>query len=556
MGWLGWVMVGNIEASIIHTLRSGIIRASSHPRLSRLFGPLTRDLVAVFTLHRMQDPANNIQGHTPEFLRSTLQYLRREGYHLVSLEDIHKRLRGEEPVLHKAVAFTMDDGFIDQATVAAPIFMEFDCPVTIFLITGFIDRQLWPWDDRVNYIFLTSRQPKLSLSIGGHRLEYELSSASRRMAGAKDFRQRMKLIPEMEMLDALERLARSAEVVVPQTPVAPYLPMSWDMARQLERKGVSFGPHTVSHGILSRMTRERAQYEITESWRRVKEELAQPVPFFAYPTGRQIDFGIREMRLLEESGLAGAMTTEPGHADLAPKDRRPRARFRINRYMLTSELEDVIQYSSWIERAKMLLRMERLRAFAMDNFGGPRYVLRYYVSRLWDALGGFRALRNVDWTRVQRLVFVCRGNICRSPYAEMLARRAGLATVSFGLTAKTGSPANPDAIENAAARGIDLGRHRSQRGEDVDIGPGDLLIGMELRQATALHHRAKETHAQVTLLGLWSTPSHPYIHDPYGHREAYFQTCFSVIEAAVDGMAKHRTRASQTPSGTARRILP
>ena len=544
-----------MEASIIHTLRSGIIRASSHPRLSRLFDPLTRDLVAVFTLHRMHDPANNIHGHTPEFLRSTLRYLRREGYNLVSLDDMHKRLRGEGPVLHKAVAFTMDDGFVDQATVAAPIFMEFDCPVTIFLITGFIDRQLWPWDDRVSYIFLTSRQPKLSLSIGGNRLEYELSSASRRLAGAKDFRQRMKLIPEMEMLDALERLAQSAEVVVPQTPVAPYLPMTWDMARQLERKGVSFGPHTVSHGILSRMTRERARHEITESWRRVKEELAQPVPFFAYPTGRQIDFGIREMRLLEGCGLAGAMTTEPGPADLTQRDRHY-ARFRINRYMLTSELEDVIQYSSWIERAKMLLRMEQLRAYATDNYGGPRHILKYYVSRLRDMLGGFRALRDVDWTRVKRLVFVCRGNICRSPYAEMLARRAGLAAVSFGLIAKAGSPANPDAIENAAACGIDLAQHRSQRGEDVDIGPGDLLIGMELWHATALQRMAKKKNAQVTLLGLWSTPSYPYIHDPYGHREAYFQTCFSVIETSVVGMAKHTALGSQSASDPARRTIP
>lgn len=528
-------------------LRSGIIRASSHSQINRLFGPLTRDLVAVFTLHRMQDAANNIHGHSPEFLRSTLQYLRRESYNLVSLGDMHKRLQGEGPVLRKAVAFTMDDGFIDQATVAAPIFMEFDCPVTIFLITGFIDRKLWPWDDRVSHIFLTSRKPRFSLHVGDKRVEYELSTTSQRLAGANDFRQRMKLISEVEMLAALERLALSADVEVSQAPVAPYLPLTWEMARQLERKGVTFGPHTVSHGILSRMTRERARYEIAESWRRVKEELAHPVPFLAYPTGRQIDYGIRDMRYVEENGLTGAMTTEPGHADLTTRNSRHRARFELNRYMLTNELEDVMQYSSWIERAKMLLRLGWVPNYAKDHFGGPRYILEYYISKLWGKLGGFHVYRNVDWTRVKRLVFVCRSNVCASPYAEMLARRAGLAAASFGLAVKVNSPDYPDAIENAATYGIDLAQHRCQRGGDIDIGPGDILIGMEMWQATALRCMAKKKNAQVTLLGLWSSPPQPCIHDPHGHREAYFQTCFSVIESSVNGISKQMTRGRQTP---------
>jgi protein-tyrosine-phosphatase/peptidoglycan/xylan/chitin deacetylase (PgdA/CDA1 family) len=540
-----------MKTNIKRAMRSGILRASSYRLVGRLFDDITRDQVAIFTLHRMQDSANNIHGHTPEFLRSTLQYLRREGYNLVSLEDVHKRLRGEGPVLRRAVAFTMDDGFMDQATVAAPIFMQFDCPVTIFLISGFIDGQLWPWDDRVTYIFRTSRLPKLSLSVGDSHVEYDLSSSSQRIRGAQDFRRRVKILAEEAMLDALVRLGHRAEVDVPQTPIAPYQPMTWDMARQLERKGVSFGPHTVSHGILSRMTRERARYEITESWRRVQQELAHPIPFLAYPTGRQVDFGIREMRLLEESGLAGAVTTEPGHADLRQRDTRQRSRFELNRYMLTYEIEDVMQYASWIERAKTLLRLRRWRRSATENFGGPRHILAYYVSWLWDRLGGFRALRAVDWTRVRRLVFVCRGNICRSPYAEAVARRAGLAAVSFGLTARSGSPAYPDAVENAALCGIDLGPHRSRRGEDIVIGPGDLLIGMEWRQVRALQTMAKESKAQVTLLGLWRSPSRPYIHDPYGHRADYFQTCFSVIAAAVHDMAKHLPRRGPTPSDPA-----
>jgi protein-tyrosine phosphatase len=43
-----------------------------------------------------------------------------------------------------------------------------------------------------------------------------------------------------------------------------------------------------------------------------------------------------------------------------------------------------------------------------------------------------------DPARVRRLVFVCHGNICRSAYAHVLARRAGARVASFGLSTATG----------------------------------------------------------------------------------------------------------------------
>ena len=52
---------------------------------------------------------------------------------------IDKAIRGER-FPQKAVAFTVDDGYFDFAEVAAPIFSHYDCPVTVFLVTGSIAR--------------------------------------------------------------------------------------------------------------------------------------------------------------------------------------------------------------------------------------------------------------------------------------------------------------------------------------------------------------------------------------------------------------------------------
>ena len=527
-----------MTASIKQILRSGVIRASCHPLVGALFRPVTSDLAAIFTLHRIDDPALGIHGHTPEFLRTTLRYLRHEGYNLISLAHVYKRLRGEIPPLRKAIVFTIDDGFIDQATIAAPIFAEFDCPLTIFLITGFLDRKLWPWDDQVSYVFSKTQRQKLAVRIGDNDLQYDIPSVAQRVACAKDFRKRVKLVTESEMLQALEDLARNAGVDIPKEPISPYLPMTWDMARKLENEGVTFAPHTVSHPILSRLTRERVQYEISESWRRMQEELAHPLPVFAYPTGRRIDFGIREIKILQEEGLFGAITMEPGHSDLTQRKLGRYIPYQLNRYALPNNIEDVMQYCSWLEPAKMFIRMEALRRVAIEEFGGRYPTLIHYLYVLWNRFGGFWMYRHINWSRVNRLVFVCKGNICRSPYAEIRAKGHGIEVISLGLAAKSGTLANSDAIKNAAVRGIDLDLHRAKRQSDIHISSGDLLIGMEPGQARVLHRIAKKEGAQVTLLGLWRDPPRPYIHDPYGHGEGYFQTCFSIIDEAVEGLLK------------------
>src|SRR6266540_1650137 len=64
--------------------------------------------------------------------------------------------------------------------------------------------------------------------------------------------------------------------------------------------------------------------------------------------------------------------------------------------------------------------------------------LRHHVAWTLDRLGAFAPLRRIRWDDVERLVFICRGNVCRSAYADARARLAGLRSASFGLAARDG----------------------------------------------------------------------------------------------------------------------
>lgn len=150
--------------------------------------------------------------------------------------------------------------------------------------------------------------------------------------------------------------------------------------------------------------------------------------------------------------------------------------------------------------------------------------------------GAMRRYRNIDWQRVERLHFVCKGNICRSVYAEYRAKKIGIAATSSGVAAATSSLADPIAQQAAALRGIDLRAHRTRRFEDITLGSGDLVVAMEPWQAHAASLMANAANAQVTILGLWAADTSAVIADPYGGDDASFARCFAFIDRAVNGI--------------------
>ena len=158
--------------------------AVATPTLARR---LLRDRGLVFMLHRFDNPDLGVPGHNPEHLRRSLDYLRGHGYELVRLEDLIRRLATDAPKPSGAIAFTIDDGYADQATIGAPVFAEFDCPVTTFVTTGFLDRAMWFWWDRVTYIFSRTRAQRLRARLGVQQLDYAWSGAVERQRMCDDF---------------------------------------------------------------------------------------------------------------------------------------------------------------------------------------------------------------------------------------------------------------------------------------------------------------------------------------------------------------------------------
>lgn len=314
----------------------------------------TRGSAAILTLHRLA--AFGRHGHDPDLLARNLEWLRRRRYRLVSILDLVRDARAGVAPGPRTAAFTVDDGYADFAEVAAPVFARYDCPVTVFLITGFLDGGMWMWWDRIRYAAEQTRVARGSLKVGARVLEYSVADHQGREDLARDVIARLKELPEPDREAAQHSVEAHLEVPFAAAPPAEFGPMSWDQVRNLAGSGVTFGPHTISHPILARTSDARSRVEITGSWSRLAKTIASPVPVFCWPYGDVSSFGIREQRMAEEIGMIGAVSTIPGA--FSPAHLTSGRGYALPRYAYPSDHTDFIQVASGLERLKDFVRTD------------------------------------------------------------------------------------------------------------------------------------------------------------------------------------------------------
>lgn len=178
-----------------------------------------------------------------------------------------------------------------------------------------------------------------------------------------------------------------------------------------------------------------------------------------------------------------------------------------------------------------------------ETYGSKRGLLFAHWFKLRYQIGGFRRYRKIDWQAVDRLIFVCKGNICRSAFAEAVARSLKVKAISCGIDTRPGFAANDSAIRAAAEKGIDLGNHATTTIQSLSISKNDLLIAME---PWHIDYLRKNIGDNCTLLGLWGCPESPYIQDPYGLSDEYFNNCFDYIEKSVHEVASKISKANES----------
>jgi len=150
--------------------------------------------------------------------------------------------------------------------------------------------------------------------------------------------------------------------------------------------------------------------------------------------------------------------------------------------------------------------------------------------------------------QISNLLFVCIGNICRSPFAQGLFTKLvrqeghkGFDAGSAGLLALPGNSATFLAQKVAARHGVDLTGHRAKRLSRELVDRSDLILVMEKPHKDELLADFPEAADKTFLMRRFARFGSRIrgIADPYGLQYDAYRFCYLDIEDAVSGLVDY-----------------
>lgn len=179
------------------------------------------------------------------------------------------------------VAITFDDGYDDFYNLAWPLLKKHNVPATLFITTGFIDKAVWLWPDKIDYILKNATSFSAELE-GFGDLTFTQETVLKAWHQLGDYC----LVKPWEERDKLiNQLANELGVTLPLLPTKGYQALTWSQIKEMANEGLNIESHTVTHPILSTLNPDELKQELSVSKQVIEENLNKPVHVICYPNG-------------------------------------------------------------------------------------------------------------------------------------------------------------------------------------------------------------------------------------------------------------------------------
>jgi len=293
-------------------------------KVHKLFKPNYAGLGHILTFHRVipMSEESRIHNHlsleiSPEHLEKTISFYKKEGYQFLSLDQVCDVLESSE-TSEKFVAFTFDDGYKDNFTVAYPILKKHKIPFAIYVTTNFPDHKAILWW----YILEEAIIEKEQIDFVWKGRDYHFSCEDieeKELA----FDQIRSLINQWFELDHYEELLKTIFKKSKEDlyAYAEKMAMTWKEIKEISQDPLcTIGAHTINHYPLSQLSEDDLVFEINESKERIEKYIGKTVEHFAYPFGKKQEASLREFDAVKALQFKTGTTTRTGNIFKAHKD--------------------------------------------------------------------------------------------------------------------------------------------------------------------------------------------------------------------------------------------
>jgi peptidoglycan/xylan/chitin deacetylase (PgdA/CDA1 family) len=267
---------------------SGMLRAIESKKYA--------DSCVVLMYHRVVDPDQEsvpVQDGMyvqPETFAHHVSYLKSR-YRLIDINELIDRLLSKRGFDGPTCHLTFDDGWRDNYQQAFAHLQAHRAPATIFLASDFIGTSRWFWPENLLYAL----QNRLSLgSSAAKTIDYHALEQVYHNPGISMERRINQVIDRVkdESHQAITTLAQALEMTIASRPAKrPRLLMNWDEIKRMSAARITFGSHTCSHAIMTKLDDEPTiDRELNDSRRVIAVATGQTVKAFCFPNGDSNDY--------------------------------------------------------------------------------------------------------------------------------------------------------------------------------------------------------------------------------------------------------------------------
>ncbi len=235
-------------------------------------------------------------------LAAQLRYLARH-FKVVTLETMLDRLVSGPRPLAQEVVLTFDDGLRNNLTVVYPILRELRLPATFFVCPALVESGTWLWNHEMRCRLQTLATQDLA------ELRMRLLTPGESVDAIVEWMKTLRLPQRRQAEAAIKQATRDFRPTARQRAVFDI--MEWDDLISLDRNLITVGSHTLNHPILTSLSAQEIELEISESRRCLEQRLQRTVDFFCYPNGAYDDRAYQAVR----KTYRAAVTTESGVLD-------------------------------------------------------------------------------------------------------------------------------------------------------------------------------------------------------------------------------------------------